>query len=86
MDIARRDRTHPFRWRLEAAGIGAAVGALRGLPERSALAVGAAVGRGFAGLDTHSCRIARADIALVFPTWSPIQTRPLTWERSTVGW
>jgi KDO2-lipid IV(A) lauroyltransferase len=59
-----------LRWRLEIAGITAAVGALQVLPERSALAVGAAVGRGFAGLDTRGCRRARANIALVFPHWS----------------
>jgi KDO2-lipid IV(A) lauroyltransferase len=70
MNNAPRDRTRPWRWRLEAAGIAAAVGALQVLPERSALAVGARVGRGAAGLDTHYRRLARANIALVFPDWS----------------
>jgi len=77
MDNAQRDRTHPLRWRLEAAGIGAAVGALQLLPERSALAVGAGVGRGFAYLDTHYCRLARANIALVFPNWSDAEREDL---------
>ena len=70
MDNAQRIQTHPVRWRLEAVGIGAAVGALCGLPERSALAVGAAAGRGLAGLDAPYRRIALANIALVFPDWS----------------
>jgi KDO2-lipid IV(A) lauroyltransferase len=66
-----------LRWRLEAAGIGAAVGALQVLPERSALAVGAGVGRGFAYLDTHYCHLARANIALVFPNWSDAEREDL---------
>jgi KDO2-lipid IV(A) lauroyltransferase len=70
MDNAQRVRTHPFRWRLEAAGISAAAGALQALPEHQALALGAAVGRHFAGLNTHGRRLARANIALVFPNWS----------------
>ena len=77
MDRAQKGRTHPLRWRLEAAGIGAAVGALHVLPERSALAVGASVGRGFAYLDTHGCRLARANIALVFPNWSDAEREDL---------
>ena len=48
----------------------AAVAALQALPERWALATGAAVGHGFAGLDTRGCRLARANIALIFPNWS----------------
>ena len=46
------------------------MGALQVLSERSALAVGAMVGRGSAALDTHYRRLARANIALVFPNWS----------------
>jgi KDO2-lipid IV(A) lauroyltransferase len=70
MGNAQRGRAHPFRWRLETVGISAAAGALQFLSEPSALALGAAVGRGFARLDTSGCRIARANIALVFPNWS----------------
>jgi KDO2-lipid IV(A) lauroyltransferase len=59
-----------LRWRLEAVGIGAVAGALQVLPENGALALGAAVGGRFASLNIHSCRLARANISLVFPNWS----------------
>lgn len=63
-------RPHPLRWRVEAAALGSAVGALGALPERRALAVGGALGAGFARLDSHYRRLARINLDLVLPDWS----------------
>jgi KDO2-lipid IV(A) lauroyltransferase len=50
--------------------MGSAVAGLRILPEPSALALGATLGSGFAGIDSHYRRLARANLQLVFPSWS----------------
>jgi len=60
------------RWGAEVIGAGAAVGALRAMPEAYAVATGSGIGRGFARLDSHYRRLAIANLGLVFPEWSAV--------------
>lgn len=72
---AREARRHPVRWGLERIGIGAAVGAMRAMPESLALATGSGIGRAFSRVDSHYRRLALANVGLVFPDWTAVQRR-----------
>jgi KDO2-lipid IV(A) lauroyltransferase len=73
----RTERTHPLRWRLEAAGVKAAVSILDLLPEPPALAFGAFAGRCGGALWPRYRRVALANLELAFPDWSPGQREEL---------
>ncbi len=72
---AREARRHPVRWGAEVIGLGAAVGAVRVLPESLALRAGSLLGQAFARFDSHYHRLAIANLQLAFPDWSAAECR-----------
>jgi KDO2-lipid IV(A) lauroyltransferase len=62
-------RARQLRWRLEAAGVAAAVSVLERLPEPAALAVGELAGRWAGRVAPRRRQIIRANLAAAFPTW-----------------
>jgi len=71
------DLTRALRWRIEAGLARLLIAALRGLPERNALATGALGGRGVLRLSRRHRERARTNIRIVYPAWSDAQVAAL---------